>query len=161
MRNRKKIGFLLAAVLLFGAFFRMPVAAEAQSADPNIQVVKIRTNKRVQKVGKNLKIQLKFKSDIRLKKVKLNYAGSGFRTYTVKMKAVNKEKTTWRGVLPLKKDQMKRGPIGIERIYITGRNNRGKKVKCEVRNNQWATEGYGLEYEIGQDLSAGNVKIVF
>ena len=127
MGNRKKIGLLLAAVLLFGTFFKMPVAAAAQNADPNIQVVKIRTNKKVQKVGKNLKIQLKFKSDIRLKKVKLNYAGSGFRTYTVKMKAVNKEKTTWRGVLPLKKDQMKRGRLELREFILPGETTGGRK----------------------------------
>ena len=161
MRNRKRIGsLLLALTLLLGVCLKMPVYAAMQDSDPDTRVVRIKTNRKVQKVGKSLKVQLEFQSDIRLNKVRVVYAGSGFRTYTVRMKAANQKKTKWKGTLPVKKS-MKKGALGIARIYITGKNDSGKKVKREIRNNRWDTEGYGLTYVIDQNLSAGNVKIVF
>lgn len=158
MRNWKRIGSLLLAVtLLFSVCLKAPVYAAEQDSDPDIQVIRIKNNKKVQKVGKKLKVQLEFRADIRLTKVRVEYEGGG-GAYSIRLNALNKERTKWKGVLPIKKS-MKKSTLGISKIYITGKNDRGKNVKCQIRNTRWSVESYGFTYVIDQNLSAGNVKV--
>lgn len=77
---------------------------------------------------------------------------------SIRLNALNKEGTKWKGVLPIKKS-MKKSTLGISKIYITGKNDRGKNIKCQIRNTRWSVESYGFTYVIDQNLSAGNVKI--
>lgn len=160
MINRKRIGSLLLMLLvLFGSFMKIPAYAASQDSYPNIKVTGIKLNKKAMKAGKKLTVQLNFRTDIELNKVEIKYTGNSYYPYTAKLKAVNKQKTKWRGTLSIKKNA-KKGAFGLARITITGKDHKGKKIKCEIRNNRWSTESFGRVYTIDQNLSAGNIKII-
>lgn len=160
MRKQKRISIaMLLLMLLCSSFITIPVYAATQDTNPDIQVIGIKTNKKALKAGKKLTVQLEFRTNIDLRKVRVEYVGSGLNTYIAKLKAVNTEKTKWKGTLRIKKS-MKKGKLGLSRIYITGKNDIQKKVQCVIRNNKWAVENFGMAYSIDQNLSGGNVKII-
>lgn len=161
MRCGKRTGiWLLAVTLLLGAFLKMPAYAAEQDPGPDVQVTRIKTNKKVKKVGKKIAVQLDFQSDMQINRVIVAYAGNGYATFKIRLKAVNPEKTRWKGSIPAKK-RMKKGIWGIKRIYIIGKDESGKGIKRQIRNSRWGIESYEPYYATAQDLSAGNVKIAY
>ena len=160
MEGKKKITVcFLVLVFMMGTCFRIPVQAAGLEKQSNVNVAQIKTSKKTQRTGKSFRVQILFQSDVHLEKVKIEYAGSGLKTYKVNMKSVNKEKTKWKADISINKS-MKKGIFGIKKIYVTGKNVEGRKVKSQIRNNRWCVEHAGWSYETDQNLSAGNVKII-
>ena len=153
MEGKKKITVcFLVFLFMMGICFRIPVQAAGLEKQSNVNVAQIKTSKKTQRTGKSFRVQILFQSDVHLEKVKIEYAGSGLKTYKVNMKSVNKEKTKWKADISIKKS-MKKGIFGIKNVE-------GRKVKSQIRNNRWCVEHAGWSYETDQNLSAGNVKII-
>lgn len=104
MEGKKKITVcFLVLVFMMGICFRIPVQAAGLEKQSNVNVAQIKTSKKTQRTGKSFRVQILFQSDVHLEKVKIEYAGSGLKTYKVNMKSVNKEKTKWKADISIKK----------------------------------------------------------
>jgi len=158
----RKAGFMVLILMLMCSFIFLQANAATSPQKTECKVTKIKLNKKTLKRGNKLTIQVNIKTNKKLKGLKICYIAPFYfsdeyspkieNVKYIKMKAINKSKTKWKGTIKITK-KMVNGTWGIKEISAELNNSE----KYFIENNRWCLD-MGLKIK-RQNLSKGNFKI--